>query len=136
MFVTAIQCAIFRRRKKLYYPTALNFLEVQNSKLNLANWTLETPHDLEMFSIVTSHVRNISRLPRSFFSARLSKGWYFLRENRRQSGSQNYYKLSFFPSYKWLRRFETDYWFRIIFWRKHFRSEYFFLLENQQSLVK
>ena len=41
---------------------ALNFLEVQNSKRNLVNWSLETPHDIKMFTIATGHVRNISRL--------------------------------------------------------------------------
>lgn len=49
------------KKKKLCYPNALNFLEVQNSKLSLLNCSLETPHDINMFTTVTSHVPNICR---------------------------------------------------------------------------
>ena len=61
----------FPNKKKTILPTpnALNILEVQNSKLNFANWSLKTRHDIEGFAIVTSHVENISRFSRSVLSA-------------------------------------------------------------------
>ena len=123
----------FPDKKKNHYPTALFFLEVQNSKLNLANWTLETPHDLKMFSIVTSQVRNISRLPWSVLSAWFSIKWYLLRENRSQSWSQNYYKLSFLSSYKWLTQARD--WLLVprYFWQKHFRFNIFFYWKTSNN---
>ena len=62
-----------KKRTILPTPNALNFLEVQNSKLNFANWSLKTQHDIERFVTVTSHVENISRFSRSVFSAEFSR---------------------------------------------------------------